>query len=43
MKRGEIKGNRLMASKPSQNKTFKELVEEFIRQADCLGISNKTF
>ena len=42
MKRGEIKGSRLMASKPSQNKTFKELAEEFIRFSEVRGLSEWT-
>lgn len=42
MKRGDIKTNRVMASKPSQNKTFKELAEEFIRQAEIRNLSEWT-
>lgn len=42
MKFGEIKGNRVMASKPSQNKTFKELAEEFIRNSEVRGLSEWT-
>ena len=42
MKKGDIKTNRVMASKPSQNKTFKELAEEFIRQAEIRNLSEWT-
>ena len=42
MKRGDIKTNRVMASKPSQNKTFKELTEEFIRNAEVRNLSEWT-
>lgn len=42
MKRGDIKANRVIASKPSQNKTFKELAEEFIRQAEIRNLSEWT-
>ena len=42
MKRGDIKTNRVTASKPSQNKTFKELKEEFIRQAEIRNLSEWT-
>ncbi|TJX14540.1 hypothetical protein E9840_05565 [Tissierella creatinini] len=42
MKRGEIKTNRVMASKPSQNKLFRELTEEFIRQAEIKNLSEWT-
>ncbi len=42
MKRGDIKANRVMASKPSQNKTFKELVDEFIRYSEVRGLSEWT-
>jgi len=42
MKRGDIKTNRVMASKPSQNKTFKELGEEFLRNSEVRGLSEWT-
>ena len=42
MKRGDIKQNRVMTSKPSQNKTFKELAEEFIRQGEIRNLSDWT-
>lgn len=42
MKRGDIKANRVMASKPSQNKTFKALAEEFIRQGEIRNLSEWT-
>ena len=42
MKRGEIKQNRVMASKPSINKTFEELGEEFIRHSEVKGLSEWT-
>lgn len=42
MKRGDIKQNRVMASKPSINKTFKELGEEFLRHSEVKGLSEWT-
>src|SRR5665647_1044547 len=42
MKRGDIKAERVIGSKPSQNKTFKELAEEFIRQGEIRGLSEWT-
>lgn len=42
MKRGDIKTNRIMSSKPSQNKSFKELGEEFLRNAEVRGLSEWT-
>ena len=42
MKRGDIKHGRVSASKPSQNKTFKELGEEFLRNAEVRGLSEWT-
>ncbi|HZK60735.1 MAG TPA: tyrosine-type recombinase/integrase [Anaerovoracaceae bacterium] len=42
MKRGDIKHGRVTASKPIQNKTFKELGEEFLRNAEVRGLSEWT-
>ncbi|GEM_PF-1847869 len=42
MKRGDIKTNRVMASKLNQNKTFKELGEEFLRNSEVRGLSEWT-
>ncbi|MBR0598097.1 tyrosine-type recombinase/integrase [Sinanaerobacter chloroacetimidivorans] len=42
MKRGDIKANRVTASKPIQNKSFKDLEEEFIRHAEIRNLSEWT-
>lgn len=42
MKRGDIKANRVLASKPSQTMSFKELAEEFLRNAEVRGLSEWT-
>ena len=34
MKRGDIKQQRVMASNPSENKSFKELQEKFLRYSE---------
>jgi Site-specific recombinase XerD len=42
VKRGDIKAERVMASKPSQNKSFRELGEEFLRYSEIRGLSEWT-
>ncbi len=42
VKRGDIKAERVMSSKPSQNKSFRELGEEFLRYSEIRGLSEWT-